>query len=104
MSSDLTLHQRRRAPQAEELAGIPWLSHLSAAERERIHLERMKTLEEIDRKRMETEAKIAAMNRQSEETVKAERSKKRKVKIRRTKEGYEVEEDGAHRGNYEVER
>ena len=39
MSSDLTLHQRRRAPQAEELAGIPWLSHLSGAERERIQPE-----------------------------------------------------------------
>jgi CRP-like cAMP-binding protein len=39
MSSDLTLHQRRRAPQAEELAGIPWLSHLSANERERIQPE-----------------------------------------------------------------
>ena len=36
MSSDLTLHQRRRAPKADELAGIPWLSHLSPAERERI--------------------------------------------------------------------
>ena len=39
MSSDLTLHQRRRAPQAEELAGIPWLKHLSGAERERIQPE-----------------------------------------------------------------
>ena len=29
MSTDLTLHQRRRAPTAEELAGIPWLTVLS---------------------------------------------------------------------------
>jgi CRP-like cAMP-binding protein len=36
MSTDLTLHQRRRAPTARELEGIPWLSHLNAAERERI--------------------------------------------------------------------
>ncbi|MEY2804719.1 MAG: hypothetical protein RL657_2055 [Pseudomonadota bacterium] len=36
MSSDLTLHQRRRAPKADELAGIPWLKHLSPPERERI--------------------------------------------------------------------
>jgi CRP/FNR family cyclic AMP-dependent transcriptional regulator len=36
MSTDLTLHQRRRAPTAQELQGIPWLSHLSASERERI--------------------------------------------------------------------
>jgi CRP-like cAMP-binding protein len=36
MSSDLTLHQRRRSPTAPELQGIPWLSHLSASERERI--------------------------------------------------------------------
>ena len=36
MSTDLTLHQRRRAPTAPELQGIPWLSHLLASERERI--------------------------------------------------------------------
>ncbi|MDD0840203.1 Crp/Fnr family transcriptional regulator [Curvibacter sp. HBC61] len=30
------LYQRRRAPTAEELAGIPWLSHLQPSERERI--------------------------------------------------------------------
>jgi CRP/FNR family cyclic AMP-dependent transcriptional regulator len=36
MSNDLTLHQRRRPPTAQELADIPWLSHLSPAERERI--------------------------------------------------------------------
>jgi CRP-like cAMP-binding protein len=29
MNTDLTLHQRRRAPTAEELAGIPWLKVLS---------------------------------------------------------------------------
>lgn len=29
MSTDLTLHQRRRDPTAEELAGIPWLKVLS---------------------------------------------------------------------------
>jgi len=33
MSQDLTLHQRRREPKAEELAGIPWLSWLSDSER-----------------------------------------------------------------------
>ena len=33
MASDLTLHQRRRAPTSEELAGIPWLSHLLPPER-----------------------------------------------------------------------
>ncbi|MDI9332681.1 MAG: Crp/Fnr family transcriptional regulator [Alphaproteobacteria bacterium] len=36
MSIDLTLHQRRRAPSGSELQGIPWLRHLSPAERERI--------------------------------------------------------------------
>jgi CRP-like cAMP-binding protein len=35
MSSELTLHQRRRAPTAAELAGIPWLALLGPAERER---------------------------------------------------------------------
>ena len=30
MTNDLTLHQRRRDPTAEELAGIPWLKVLSA--------------------------------------------------------------------------
>ncbi len=34
MSQDLTLHQRRRAPSADELAGIPWLRQLSDKERE----------------------------------------------------------------------
>ncbi len=29
MNTDLTLHQRRRSPTAEELAGIPWLKVLS---------------------------------------------------------------------------
>jgi CRP/FNR family cyclic AMP-dependent transcriptional regulator len=33
MAQDLTLHQRRRPPSAEELAGIPWLSWLSDSER-----------------------------------------------------------------------
>ena len=33
MAQDLTLHQRRRAPNADELAGIPWLSWLSDSER-----------------------------------------------------------------------
>ena len=36
MSTDLTLHQRRRCPTADELAGIPWLSHLSDEERTRV--------------------------------------------------------------------
>jgi CRP/FNR family cyclic AMP-dependent transcriptional regulator len=36
MSTDLTLHQRRRAPTASELTGIPWLIHLSESERQRI--------------------------------------------------------------------
>jgi CRP-like cAMP-binding protein len=35
MTSELTLHQRRRAPTAAELAGIPWLALLGPAERER---------------------------------------------------------------------
>jgi CRP-like cAMP-binding protein len=35
MSAELTLHQRRRAPTAAELAGIPWLALLAPAERER---------------------------------------------------------------------
>ena len=33
MSQTPTLHQRRRAPNAEELAGIPWLARLSEADR-----------------------------------------------------------------------
>jgi len=33
MAQDLTLHQRRRAPHAQELAGIPWLEWLSDSER-----------------------------------------------------------------------
>ena len=36
MSNDLTLHQRRRPPKPNELAGIPWLQHLSQEERDRI--------------------------------------------------------------------
>jgi CRP/FNR family transcriptional regulator, cyclic AMP receptor protein len=35
MSSELTLHQRRRPATADELAGIPWLALLGPAERER---------------------------------------------------------------------
>ncbi|QDL39210.1 Crp/Fnr family transcriptional regulator [Rhodoferax sediminis] len=35
MSTDLTLHQRRRMPDASELGGIPWLHALAPAERER---------------------------------------------------------------------
>ena len=35
MPSELSLHQRRRDPTAEELAGIPWLRVLQPAERER---------------------------------------------------------------------
>jgi CRP-like cAMP-binding protein len=35
MPSDLTLHQRRRAPTPDELAGIPWLPALQPAERAR---------------------------------------------------------------------
>ena len=33
MSSDLSLHQRRRSPTADELAGIPWLALLQPGER-----------------------------------------------------------------------
>ena len=36
MATDLTLHQRRRAPRPDELAGIPWLRHLQPAEQERV--------------------------------------------------------------------
>lgn len=35
MNHDLSLHQRRRSPTAEELDGIPWLGLLQPAERER---------------------------------------------------------------------
>ncbi len=35
MTTDLTLHQRRRAPTSHELAGIPWLAVLQPGERER---------------------------------------------------------------------
>jgi CRP-like cAMP-binding protein len=35
LPSDLTLHQRRRDPGPQELAGIPWLALLGPAERER---------------------------------------------------------------------
>jgi CRP/FNR family cyclic AMP-dependent transcriptional regulator len=35
MTTDLTLHQRRRAPTANELAGIPWLKVLKPDEYER---------------------------------------------------------------------
>ncbi|MBE7940900.1 MULTISPECIES: Crp/Fnr family transcriptional regulator [Ramlibacter] len=34
MANELTLHQRRRAPAPEELAGIPWLKVLKPLERE----------------------------------------------------------------------
>ena len=34
MNQELTLHQRRRAPTAQELAGIPWLHLLTQPERE----------------------------------------------------------------------
>ncbi|MFD1712464.1 Crp/Fnr family transcriptional regulator [Ottowia sp. GY511] len=33
--TELSLHQRRRRPTEEELAGIPWLAQVSAADRER---------------------------------------------------------------------
>ena len=33
MASDLSLHQRRRAPTADELAGIPWLPLLLPGDR-----------------------------------------------------------------------
>jgi len=35
MSQDLSLHQRRRPPTAEEIDGIPWLAQLQPQERER---------------------------------------------------------------------
>ena len=35
MSTDLTLHQRRRAPSASELAGVPWLQVLKPDEYQR---------------------------------------------------------------------
>ena len=35
MTQELSLHQRRRPPSAEDLAGIPWLAPLQAHERER---------------------------------------------------------------------
>jgi len=35
MSTDLTLHQRRRTPTADELHGIPWLPMLQPEQRER---------------------------------------------------------------------
>ncbi|MFI4927048.1 MAG: Crp/Fnr family transcriptional regulator, partial [Burkholderiales bacterium] len=35
MTSELTLHQRRRHATPQELAGIPWLALLGPAERER---------------------------------------------------------------------
>ena len=35
MASEVSLHQRRRDPKPEELAGIPWLHVLQPAERER---------------------------------------------------------------------
>ena len=35
MSTDLTLHQRRRMPAVAELEGVPWLRALAPAERER---------------------------------------------------------------------
>ena len=36
MSTDLSLHHRRRAPLAPELAAIPWLSVLDAHQREHV--------------------------------------------------------------------
>jgi len=36
MATDLTLHQRRRPPHPDELAGIPWLRHLQPAEQARV--------------------------------------------------------------------
>jgi CRP/FNR family cyclic AMP-dependent transcriptional regulator len=36
MATDLTLHQRRRAPRPDELAGIPWLRHLQPSEQARV--------------------------------------------------------------------
>jgi CRP/FNR family transcriptional regulator, cyclic AMP receptor protein len=36
MATELTLHQRRRDPTSQELAGIPWVALLGPAERERI--------------------------------------------------------------------
>ena len=36
MATELTLHQRRRDPTPQELAGIPWVALLGPAERERI--------------------------------------------------------------------
>ena len=35
INQDLSLHQRRRSPTADELRGIPWLDQLQPAERER---------------------------------------------------------------------
>ena len=35
MATDLSLHQRRRAPTTDELAGVPWLALLLPAERDR---------------------------------------------------------------------
>ena len=35
MNQELSLHQRRRPPTAQELAGIPWLGRLQPSERER---------------------------------------------------------------------
>ena len=35
MAAELPLHQRRRAPTRDELAGIPWLKLLAPAEYER---------------------------------------------------------------------
>ena len=35
MSTNVSLHQRRRSPQPQELAGIPWLRLLHGAERDR---------------------------------------------------------------------
>ena len=39
MNQDLSLHHRRRQPTTEELGGIPWLSLLQPAERERAEAE-----------------------------------------------------------------
>ena len=39
MSAELSLHHRRRAARADELAAIPWLAVLDERQRERVALE-----------------------------------------------------------------
>ena len=36
MSQELSLHQRRRTPRADEVEGIPWMSVLQTAERDAV--------------------------------------------------------------------